>query len=164
MFIENVSLFSQFYFLLKMNKDNKWLKGTANAIFATSTEETLHAKFGFLLVNIIKEEHPEWFTDEVQLEVIELAKEAVTAEESIIDWIVGDNDADMANEMKFFMKSRMNASMSEIGIDPIYTIPDGYDFSWFDLLVSGTHAVDFFAAKSTAYSKGIQSFDADDLF
>ena len=35
MFIENVSLFSQFYLLLKMNKENKWLKGTANAIMAT---------------------------------------------------------------------------------------------------------------------------------
>lgn len=36
MFIENISLFSQFYLLLRYYKENKWLKGTSNSIRATS--------------------------------------------------------------------------------------------------------------------------------
>ena len=162
MFIENVSLFSQFYLLLRLNKDNKWLKGTANAIMATSTEETLHAKFGFDLVNTIKQEHPEWWNDEVRGQVVGLAMEAINAESNIIAWMVGD-DTELYKELFCFMNYRMQTGLEEIGIEVDLNTGD-YDFSWFDLLVSGTQATDFFAAKSVAYSKGLQSFDAGDLF
>jgi ribonucleoside-diphosphate reductase beta chain len=162
MFIENVSLFSQFYLLLKMNKDNKWLKGTSNAIFATSTEETLHAKFGFDLVNTIKAEHPEWWNDEVKDQVVELAMEAINAESNIIAWMVG-KDVALYDELMCFINDRLAKGLGEIGI--AYSLKKhDYDFTWFDLLVSGTAATDFFASKSTAYSKGLQSFDAGDLF
>jgi ribonucleoside-diphosphate reductase beta chain len=165
MFIENVSLFSQFYLLLKLNKDNKWLKGTANAIMATSTEETLHAKFGFDLVNTIKAEHPEWWTDAVKEQIVDLANEAVDAECQIVKWIVGD-DEELFFELVNFIYHRMNISLKEIGVDYTFTHfkQGGYDFSWFDLLVSGTQATDFFASKSVAYSKGLQSFDEGSLF
>jgi ribonucleoside-diphosphate reductase beta chain len=102
MFIENVSLFSQFYLLLKLNKENKWLKGTANAIFATSTEETLHAKFGFDLVNTIKQEHPEWWNEGVKKEVLTLAVEAVNAEYAIIAWI-SSTDKELYTELCHFI-------------------------------------------------------------
>jgi ribonucleoside-diphosphate reductase beta chain len=162
MFIENVSLFSQFYLLLKLNKDNKWLKGTANAIMATSTEETLHAKFGFDLVNTIKAEHPEWWTEEVQKQVLELAEEAIEAESSVLEWIVGDS-SELYYELQCFINHRMNKGLAEIGIESSFH--EGVnDFSWFDLLVSGTQATDFFASKSVAYSKGLQSFDEGSLF
>jgi ribonucleoside-diphosphate reductase beta chain len=162
MFIENVSLFSQFYLLLKLNKENKWLKGTANAIFATSTEETLHAKFGFDLVNTIKREHPEWWTEGVKKQVLDLAEDAIEAECSVVEWIVGD-DSVLRHELLCFINQRMNKGLAEIGIESNFH--EGvHNFSWFDLLVSGTAATDFFASKSTAYSKGLQSFDAGDLF
>jgi ribonucleoside-diphosphate reductase beta chain len=162
MFIENVSLFSQFYLLLKMNKENKWLKGTANAIFATSTEETLHAKFGFDLVNTIKQEHPEWWTDDVKDQILELAMEAINAESHIIFWMVGV-DYELYKELFSFINYRMQTGLQEIGIEVDLNTGD-YDFSWFDLLVSGTQATDFFASKSVAYSKGLQSFDEGSLF
>jgi ribonucleoside-diphosphate reductase beta chain len=162
MFIENVSLFSQFYLLLKLNKDNKWLNGTANAIMATSTEETLHAKFGFDLVNTIKAEHPEWWTDDVKEQVLELAEEAIEAESSVLEWIVGDS-SEFYYELQCFINHRMNKGLAEIGIESSFH--EGVnDFSWFDLLVSGTQATDFFASKSVAYSKGLQSFDEGSLF
>jgi ribonucleoside-diphosphate reductase beta chain len=165
MFIENVSLFSQFYLLLKLNKDNKWLKGTANAIMATSTEETLHAKFGFDLVNTIKSEHPEWWTDDVKHEIVNLADSAVDAECDIIKWMVG-YDTELYYELINFIYHRMNISLKEIGINHSFTHfrQDDFEYTWFDLLVSGTQATDFFASKSVAYSKGLQSFDAGDLF
>ena len=165
MFIENVSLFSQFYLLLKLNKDHKWLKGTANAIFATSTEETLHAKFGFDLVNTIKREHPEWWTSDAKVQITNLAQTAVDAECQIVNWMVGD-DKELFFELVNFIYHRMNISFKEIGIDYTFTHfkQREYDFSWFDLLVSGTHATDFFAAKSVGYSKGLQSFSEEDLF
>ena len=59
MFVENVSLFSQFLIMMAFNKHKNVLKGISNAVEATSKEEDIHARFGFELVNIIKSENPE---------------------------------------------------------------------------------------------------------
>jgi ribonucleoside-diphosphate reductase beta chain len=163
MFIENVSLFSQFYILLKYYKENKWLKGTSNAIRATSTEETLHGKFGFTLVNTIKAEHPEWWTPNLVSRIYSAAEDALEAESEVLEWIVNGNSS-LYSETYNFILSRMNQSLIEIGLEPVYNVDPFYDFSWFNLMVASNNAVDFFDTKSTAYTKGTQSFDADSLF
>jgi len=56
MFVENVSLFSQFLIMMSFNKHRNVLKGISNAVEATSKEEDIHARFGFDIVNIIKKE------------------------------------------------------------------------------------------------------------
>ena len=61
MFVENVSLFSQFLIMMAFNKHKNVLKGISNAVEATSKEEDIHARFGFELVNIIREENPDLF-------------------------------------------------------------------------------------------------------
>lgn len=163
MFIENVSLFSQFYILLKYYKENKWLKGTSNSIRSTSTEETLHGKFGFALVNTIKAEHPEWWTPELTARIHEAANDALTAEAEVLGWIT-ELSPDLYDEVHNFILSRMNQSLIEIGLPATYAVNPTYDFSWFNLMVASNNAVDFFDTKSTAYSKGVQAYTAEDLF
>jgi len=46
MFVENVSLFSQFLIMMAFNKHKNVLKGISNAVEATSKEEDIHARFG----------------------------------------------------------------------------------------------------------------------
>lgn len=58
MFVENVSLFSQFLVIMSFNKHKNVLKGMSNAVEATSKEENIHAEFGFDLINLIKKENP----------------------------------------------------------------------------------------------------------
>ena len=65
MFVENVSLFSQFLVIMSFNKHKNVLKGISNAVEATSKEENIHAEFGFDLVNLIKQENPTWWTPEL---------------------------------------------------------------------------------------------------
>ena len=64
LFIEHVSLFSQFLIMMSFNKDRNVLKGISNVVEATSKEEDIHGNFGAEIINIIKKENPDWFDED----------------------------------------------------------------------------------------------------
>lgn len=168
MFIENVSLFSQFLIMMSFNKYKNALKGISNAVEATSKEEDIHARFGFDLVNLIKAEHPEWWTIEVQVKIYESCQEAHDAEMGIIDWIYGDANLEFLPKdiVKEFVKDRFNQSLTSIGLEPMFGTDKVLlkDTSWFVEETLNTKNIDFFVKRSVAYSKKLQSFTEDDLF
>lgn len=164
MFIENVSLFSQFYILLKMNKEDKYLKGTANAIFSTSKEEVLHASFGFDLVNTIKQENPSWWTEGLKQELVQEALQALEVEKDVLSWIC-NGDSELEAEVSNFIILRMAESLSAIGITGTQLpVTNKAPYEWFYTLTESRMAVDFFDSKDPAYTKGANSITADDLF
>ena len=67
LFIEHVSLFSQFLIIMAFNKHRNMLKGVSNVVEATSKEEQIHGDFGIDLIKILKSEHPDWFDAEYTL-------------------------------------------------------------------------------------------------
>lgn len=168
MFVENVSLFSQFLIMMSFNKHKNLLKGISNAVEATSKEEDIHARFGFEIVNIIKRENPEWWTKETISEINRLSKEAYKAEAAIVDWIYGDIDLDFLPKetVKEFLKHRFNLSLAGIEIKPLFDVNPELiaTTQWFDEEIFSTKNVDFFMKRSTAYSKKTKSFTEDDLF
>lgn len=168
MFVENVSLFSQFLIMMAFNKHKNVLKGISNAVEATSKEEDIHARFGFELVNIIKAENPDWWNKDSIAEVNRLCKEAYKAEAMIVDWIYGDSDLDFLPKetVKEFLKHRFNQSLQAIDIKPIYEVNEEAVRStdWFVEEILSTKNVDFFVKRSTAYSKKTKAFTNDDLF
>jgi len=168
MFIENVSLFSQFLIMMAFNKHKNVLKGISNAVEATSKEEDVHARFGFDLVNIIKAENPTWFDKDATTTINSLCRQAFKAESDIVDWIYGEADLDFLPKetVKEFLKQRFNQSLVAIGQKPLYTVdPQAIeDTQWFIEETLSTKNVDFFVKRSTAYSKKSKAFTSDDLF
>lgn len=168
MFVENVSLFSQFLIMMAFNKHRNVLKGISNAVSATQKEEDIHARFGFELVNIIKAENPDWWTKDTVSEINRLGKEAYKAEAGIIDWIYGDADLDFLPKatVKEFIKHRFNQSLSSIGIKDAFDVdPQAIvDTRWFIEESLTTTNVDFFVKRATTYTKKTKSFTSDDLF
>ena len=168
MFVENVSLFSQFLIMMAFNKHKNVLKGISNAVEATSKEEDLHARFGFDLVNIIKEENPDWWDKQSINEINRLAKDAYKAESAIVDWIYDGHDLDFLPKytVKEFLKSRFNESLVAIGMKPLWEpdIEAVRSTDWFVEETLSTKNQDFFVKRSTAYSKKTKSFTEDDLF
>lgn len=168
MFVENVSLFSQFLIMMAFNKHKNVLKGISNAVEATSKEEDIHARFGFELVNIIREENPEWFDKDTINEVNRLCREAFKAESSIVDWIYGDSDLDFLPKatVKEFLKHRFNQSLTAIDMKPLYEVDQEavQSTDWFVEEILSTKNIDFFVKRSTAYSKKTKAFTEDDLF
>lgn len=168
MFVENVSLFSQFLIMMAFNKHKNLLKGISNAVEATSKEEDIHARFGFELVNIIKTENPDWWNKETINETNRLCREAYKAECAIVDWIYGNSDLDFLPKetVKEFLKHRFNQSLQAIDLKPLYEVDQQAvkNTDWFVEEILSTKNIDFFVKRSTAYSKKTKSFTSDDLF
>jgi len=168
MFVENVSLFSQFLIMMAFNKHKNVLKGISNAVEATSKEEDIHARFGFDLVNIIREENPDWFNKDTTADINRLCREAFKAESAIVDWIYGNGDLDFLPKatVKEFLKHRFNQSLQAIDMKPLYEVDPAAieSTSWFVEEILSTKNIDFFVKRSTAYSKKTKAFTEDDLF
>ena len=168
MFIENVSLFSQFLILMSFNKHKNQLKGISNAIEATSKEEEIHARFGFDLVNIIKEENPEWFDDDLVEYIKQIAYEAYDAEKEIVEWIYGEGDYNFLQKETVleYIKNRINQSLNSIGVSPVFSTDPKLltDVEWFDDEMLTTKSNDFFYKRVTNYAKRNMSITAEDLY
>lgn len=168
MFAENISLFSQFLIIMSFNKHKNLLKGISNAVEATSKEENLHAQFGFDIVNIIKEENPEFWTSELIEELQIFTRKAYKAESRIIDWIFEQGDLDFITRdtCNEFIKQRFNESLEAIGMEPMFKVkPESIlETEWFTDEVDMTKRPDFFNKRSINYNKKSKAISSDDLF
>lgn len=168
LFIEHVSLFSQFLIMMSFNKDKNVFKGISNVVEATSKEEDIHGNFGVELINIIKSENPEWFDDEFSELIYSACQKAYKAECKILDWIFEGGEIDFLPKetIQHFIKNRFNNSLNKIGMESIFDI----DFTqiektlWFDVEITSTKEGDFFYKKQIDYSKKQKAITEDDLF
>lgn len=168
LFIEHVSLFSQFLIMMAFNKHKSLFKGISNAVEATSKEEQVHGLFGIDLINIIRKENPSWFDKVFEETVYESCKDVFEAECKVIDWIFEQGDLDFigAVEVKEFVKYRLNSSLAAVGFSKIFPIDETLllKTEWFDNEVIATKHVDFFHKRSINYNKRSQSITGTDLF
>ena len=168
MFVENVSLFSQFLVIMSFNKHKNVLKGMSNVVEATSKEENIHAEFGFDLVNTIKRENPQWWTPQLVEDLIQSTKEAYLAETSIVEWIFEKGDLEFLTkeETLEFVKHRFNRSLKAIGVEEIFEVDEKIleTTEWLDDEILTTKHTDFFNKRSINYSKKSKSVTEDDLF
>lgn len=168
LFIEHVSLFSQFLIIMAFNKHKNMLKGISNVVEATSKEEQIHGDFGIDVIKIIKEENPEWFDEGYKSMIQEICREAFNSESRIVDWIFEEGELDFLPKavVNEFIKNRFNNSLESIGIGKIFEIDQKLlnQTEWFDDEIIGTKHGDFFVKRSINYSKRTQSITSDDLF
>ena len=168
MFVENVSLFSQFLVIMSFNKHKNVLKGMSNAVEATSKEENIHAEFGFDLINLIKKENPSWWSNELIEDLVDATRDAYEAEKEIVEWIFEKGDLDFLSKAQTleFIKHRFNTSLNNIGIDSIFEINQSLleTTEWLDDEILTTKHTDFFNKRSINYSKKSKSITMNDLF
>lgn len=168
LFIEYVSLFSQFLIIMSFNKHKNIFKGISSVIEATSKEEQIHGMFGTELINIIKTENPEWFTEELEEQVLEACLNAYESEEKVIDWILEDGELDFLpkDTIKEFIKDRFNLALQGIGFKKAFDVDEDIVEStdWFTDELIGTKHGDFFVKRSINYNKRSKSITPDDLF
>ena len=168
LFIEHVSLFSQFLIIMAFNKHKNMLKGISNVVEATSKEEQIHGDFGIDLIKILQKENPDWFTKEYHKNIQEMSRQAFEAEKDVVDWIFENGELDFLPKavVNEFLKNRFNNSLESIGIEKIFEIDESLvsETEWFDDEIIGTKHGDFFVKRSINYSKRTQSITSDDLF
>jgi ribonucleoside-diphosphate reductase beta chain len=168
LFVENVSLFSQFYVVNWFARFKNVLKDTDQQVKYTRNEEQIHGLVGTKIINTIREEYPELFDAELEEKIAHEAKEALKSESEIVDWMVnGINEENLtAPILKEFIKNRINESLKQIKFKPVFEIDKELlgKTKWFEEELLGNNMTDFFHSRPVEYSKKSQSFDESDLF
>jgi len=168
LFVENVSLFSQFYVINWFNRYRNVLKDTGQQVKYTRNEENIHALAGIKIINTIREEHPELFDEGLEEKILEESKAAFKAESNMVDWMInGYNEKGIsAPILKEFIKNRINESLEQIGFKKAFDVDKQLlvNTIWFEEELLGNNATDFFHTRPVEYAKNSQTFDADDLF
>jgi len=168
LFVENVSLFSQFYVINWFARFKNVLKDTDQQVKYTRNEEQIHGLVGTRIINTIREEYPELFDEELETKIAHEAKEAFKSESEIVDWMVnGIKEENLtAPILKEFIKNRINDSLIQIGFKKAFDIDKELlsKTKWFEEELLGNNMTDFFHSRPVEYSKKGQSFDESDLF
>lgn len=165
--VENVSLFSQFLIVSSFSKYQNRLKTIHKIINATAREEIIHGKFGARIVNIIKEENPEWFDSDMEEKIRRNSRKAFLAESKVLDWIFENGELEFLprKAVDEFLKQRFNDSLELIGYDPEFDIDESLlEYSdYLTNMLTSTTDFDFFDQRSIDYAKG-NDYSEDSLF
>jgi ribonucleoside-diphosphate reductase beta chain len=158
-FTEGVNLFSSFAILMSFQLRNL-LKGTGQIVEWSVRDESLHSKAGCWLYRTLLNESPELDTPKMRNDVTEACHLSVKLEFDFIDkaFEMGDIEGLNKEQLKNFIKARANDKMVELGYKPVYNDLDPAllkQMEWFGHLTSGKTHQDFFAQRSTNYSKSI---------
>jgi len=159
-FTEGVNLFSSFAVLLSYKMRNL-LKGVGQIVEWSVRDESLHSEAGCWLFRTLMKEHPEFKTKKLIKEIEEAAHLALQLEFDFIDKVfeMGDLENLTKDELKNFIRHRVNTKMADLGLSPIIPaeeIDKGAlkTMKWFDAVIAGKQQTDFFANRVTNYSKG----------
>jgi len=158
--LEGIYFYSGFTYLYTLARSGKML-GSAQMIRFIQRDEVTHLVLFQNLINTLRKERADLFTDKLKGEVIEMFKEAVKLES---DWgkyitqgqILGLTDEIVEQYIKYLADDRLTS----VGFEKLYNVSNPIkwvdDFSKFN-----DQKTNFFEGNVANYSKGSLSFDDD---
>jgi len=165
-FAEGVSLYSSFAVLYSFQMRNL-LKGVGQQMKWSVRDESLHSRMGCQLFNHMCEEYPE-LRSAAYDEIIDAARLIQKLEHNFIDKMfeMGDLENLKSDDLKEFINQRINEKLAELGYDPIMVVDEekAAKLEWFYHLTGGHTHTDFFAIRSTDYSKANEGEDWENIF
>lgn len=168
LFVEHVSLFSQFLIMLSVHKEENLLSGFSNVVDSTMQEENLHGMFGSELVNIIREENPDWFDEDLNNSIYTACRKALKAESELLDWIFEEGELSYLPKIEIieFLKNRFNLVLVDSGFEKVFETDDNLleSTEWLEVQLKASKEGDFFYKRNTDYSKFTEPMTADDLY
>jgi ribonucleoside-diphosphate reductase beta chain len=168
-FAEGVSLYSAFAVLYSFQLRNL-LKGIGQQMKWSVRDESLHSKMGCQLFRHMCQEDPKLLED-CKKDVIDAAEAMLKAEEKYIDKMFEQGDIEnlKANDLKQFIRKRLNEKINELGYTDLrkhfeYDDKGAGRLDWFYHLTGGHTHTDFFAVRPTDYSKANEGEDFEDIW
>lgn len=147
--MEGIFFYSGFVMILSFHRQNK-MTGIGEQFQYILRDETVHLNFGIDLINGIKEENPELWTENFQNHVINLVKEAVEleityAQDCLPKGILGLS-APMFREYVQYIADRR---LERIGLKPIFKSKN--PFPWMSETIDLGKEKNFFETRVTEY-------------
>jgi ribonucleoside-diphosphate reductase beta chain len=158
--LEGIYFYSGFTYIYTLARSGRML-GSAQMIRFIQRDEVTHLVLFQNLINTLRKERPDLFTDKLKAEVIEMFKEAVQLE---TEWgkhitqgqILGLTNDIVEQYIKFLADERLHA----VGFEKLYDVKN--PIKWVDDFAKfNDQKTNFFEGTVTNYSKGSLSFDDD---
>jgi ribonucleoside-diphosphate reductase beta chain len=150
---EGIFFYVGFVQILSMGRRNKMV-GTAEQFQYILRDESMHLNFGIDLINQIKLENPELWSDSFQEEVKKMIMEGVEyettyAQDTMPNGILGLNASMFVEYLQFIADRRCR----QIGLDPIYNQKEN-PFPWMSEIIDLKKEKNFFETRVTEYQTG----------
>lgn len=160
--VEGAVLYSSFAFLKHFQSEGKnKLLNVVRGINFSVRDENLHCEGGAWLQGQLKREiqalgqHSTQAELELTGKLIDVAIQLCEHELRIVDMIFekGEMDGITKEQMKTFVKSRINICLQNLGIDPIYEVHNNIIADWFYKGINGITFHDFFTGTGNSYNR-----------
>lgn len=158
--IEQVLLFSNFAMLKSFQANgNNYIKNTITGVDFVVQDEQLHGNFAaYLFTTNLSENSKLDLFDETQLklDVHRVLGEVVTHEDAVIDYVfngVTTINGISADQLKTFVRSRANETLTLLGYDTSFTIQANPIADWFYRGSKSIKNHDFFAGITNQYRR-----------
>ena len=158
--LEGIYFYSGFAYIYTLARSGKML-GSAQMIRFIQRDEVTHLVLFQNLINTLKKERPDLFTEKLKAEVIEMFKEAVELETQWGQYITQGQILGLTDEIvEQYIQYLADDRLSSVGFDKIYNVSN--PIKWVDDFAKfNDQKTNFFEATVTNYSKGSLSFDDD---
>ena len=156
--LEGIYFYSGFAYIYTLARSGKML-GSAQMIRFIQRDEVTHLVLFQNLINTLRKERPDLFSEQLKAEVIEMFKEAVELETQWGQYItqgqiLGLTDDIVGQYIQYLADDRLTS----VGFDKIYNVSN--PIKWVDDFAKfNDQKTNFFEATVTNYSKGSLSFD-----
>jgi ribonucleoside-diphosphate reductase beta chain len=150
---EGIFFYVGFTQILSMGRRNK-MTGTAEQFQYILRDESMHLNFGIDVINTIKAENPDTWTEEFKAEMVEIIKTGVDfehqyAKDTMPNGILGMN-SDMFRDYLEFIANRR---CKQIDLEPIYESKEN-PFPWMSEIMDLKKEKNFFETRVTEYQTG----------
>ncbi|PLY10986.1 MAG: ribonucleotide-diphosphate reductase subunit beta [Sulfurimonas sp.] len=158
--LEGIYFYSGFTYIYTLARSGKML-GSAQMILFIQRDEVTHLVLFQNLINSLKKERHELFTQELKNEVIEMFKQAVALEVAWGKYITGGQILGLTDDIiEQYIKYLADDRLASVGFAKLYNVANPIkwvdDFSKFN-----DQKTNFFEGTVANYSKGSLSFDDD---
>ncbi len=147
--MEGIFFYAGFAMMLALKRQNKMM-GIGEQFEFIMRDESVHLAFGCDLINTIKKENPEVWTEQFQQQIVELIKKAVVleeryAEDACPEGIVGINP----EQFKTYVRHITDRRLERIGLPKQYNLEN--PFPWMSQSTDLNKEKNFFETRVTEY-------------
>jgi ribonucleoside-diphosphate reductase beta chain len=147
--MEGIFFYAGFAMMLALKRQNKMI-GIGEQFEYIMRDESLHLAFGCDLINTIKAENPECWTQEFQDEIVELIKESVILEKAYAydacpQGVLGINADQFAQYVEYIADRRLE----RIDLPKVYGVTN--PFPWMSQSTDLSKEKNFFESRVTEY-------------
>lgn len=152
--MEGIFFYVGFVQILALGRQNK-MTGAAEQYQYILRDESMHCNFGIDLINTIKLENPDLWTEDFKAELVELFVKGVDleyayAEDTMPRGVLGLN----ASMFKEYLRFICNRRMTQIGLPELYPNQINNPFPWMSEMIDLKKEKNFFETRVTEYQSG----------